>query len=222
MAKQAENKALGSLLTSLLSDNNINSVSGKTDASGPEVASVLAAALPQLLAGANAQAQNQETSQSFHDALNEHAEKDPEKVDQDEGEKIIAHLLGSDADDIEMQIAKSTGLSKKKVALVLAAAAPFILKMLSQNTAGQSSSASSTASIIGNLLGGGNANSGSNVNPLVTAALSAVLASALNNNNSNKPSNTSLLGSLLGGGNSNSNNNNNGGNALGFLMNLLK
>ena len=191
---------LTSLMSALLSDNSINSVSGKAGVSAGDTAGVLAAALPMLLNGANAQAQNADTAESFHVAVSEHAAKDPEKVDLAEGEKIVEHLLGDDEAAAEKAIAKKTGLSKAQVALILAAAAPLLMNMLGgHTTSNNSTSANSTASLMSALLGGGNSASSGNglSNALATAALGAVLSSALNGNNKPQASNSSILGSVL-------------------------
>lgn len=187
---------LTSLMGALLSDNNVQSVSRKSGVSTGNVAGVLATALPMLLNGANNQAQQKETTQSFHEAVLEHFKKDPEKVDLAEGEKIVDHLLGNDADKAEKAIAKQTGLSRAQVALILAAAAPIIMNMLGKQTSSQSSSASSTASLLGSLLGGGSNSSASNA--LMTAALGAVLSNALSGGNSQSNASSSILGSVLG------------------------
>lgn len=187
---------LTSLMGTFLSDNSIQSVAGKTGTSTGNVASVMAAALPLLLNGANNQASQPETSQSFYEAVTEHAAKDPEKVDVEEGEKIVDHLLGEEADSAEKAIAKKTGLSKAQVALILAAAAPLIMNMLgNHNNSYNSNSASSTASLLGNLLGGSTNSTTSNA--LMAAALSSVLSNALGGNSSNNAT-SSILGSVLG------------------------
>ena len=189
---------LTSLMSALLSDNSISAVSDKTGASAGDVAGVMAAALPVLLNGANGQASNPETTESFHEAVTEHAEKDPEKVDIAEGEKIVGHLLGDDAETTEKAIAKKTGLSTSQVALILAAVAPLVMKMLGgQTTSSNSNSASSTASVLSSLLGGNSNSSASSA--LMTAALGAVLSGALSSGSSSSASSSnSMLGSLLG------------------------
>ena len=191
---------LTSLMGALLSDNSVSSVSNKTGVSSAQVASVVAAALPALLNGANQQASQKETTESFHEAVLEHANKDPEKVEVEEGEKIVDHLLGEEeADKTERAIAKSTGMSKAKVALILAALAPMIMNMLGkQTTSSNSNSASSTASLLGSLLGGSSNSSASNA--LMGAALASVLSSALGSSSgsgSSSSASSSILGSVL-------------------------
>ena len=205
---------LTTLMSALLSDNSLQSTAAKTDVDVSDVAGVLAAALPTMLNGANQQAQSEETAESFHEAVTEHAAKKPEEVDIEEGGKIVNHLLGDDADKIEKAIAKKTGLSKAKVALVLAAAAPLIMNMLGkQTTSNNSTSAATTASLLGSLLGGGSNSAASNA--LMTAALGAVLSNAMGGSSSNASS--SVLGSLLGA-NQQSNQINSSAALLGSLL----
>ena len=183
---------LTSLMSSLLSDQNIKAVASKAGVSEEEAASVLATALPVMLNGANGQASDAATTESFYKAVTDHAQKDPEKVDLKEGGKIVGHLLGTDEKAAEDAIAKRAGLSSANVGLILAAAAPLIMNMLGNSTS-NSHSSSGTASLLNSLLGGG-MNSSSSGN-LMTSVLTSVLANSLNGGNN---SNNSLLGSLLG------------------------
>ena len=181
---------LTSLMSSLLSDQNIKAVASKAGVSEEEAASVLATALPVMLNGANGQASDANTTESFFHAVNDHAKKDPESVDLKEGGKIVGHLLGTDEEAAENAIAKRAGMSSANVGLILAAAAPLILNMLGNSTSSSNSSAG-TASLLNALLGGGmNSNASSS---LMTSALTSVLGNALGGNSSSN----SLLGSLL-------------------------
>ena len=194
---------LTSLMSSLLSDQNIKAVASKAGVSEEEAASVLATALPVMLNGANGQASDAATTESFYKAVTDHAQKDPEKVDLKEGGKIVGHLLGTDEKAAEDAIAKRAGLSSANVGLILAAAAPLIMNMLGNSTS-NSHSSSGTASLLNSLLGGG-LNSSSSGN-LMTSVLTSVLANSLNGgNNSNNSLLGSLLGSALGSGSTGSN-----------------
>ena len=89
----------------MLNDSSVKSLSKKTGASKDEVSSVLTAALPLLLKGAGQQAEDEETAESFADALDQHAESDTEdmdvfmdNVDMADGAKILAHLLGAETE----------------------------------------------------------------------------------------------------------------------------
>lgn len=186
------NMDLTTLLSSLLSDQNIQNVAAKAGVSTEEAASVLATSLPVLLNGANGQASDARTTESFYQAVTDHAHKDPETIDLEEGGKIVGHLLGDDAARAEDAIATRAGMKPNTVALILAAAAPLIMNMLGSSTSSSNSSAG-TASLLSALLGGGtNSNASSS---LMTSALTSVLSGALGGQSSSN----SLLGSVLSG-----------------------
>ena len=192
---------LTSLMSSLLSDDTLTNVSEKSGTSAMDTASVIAAVLPTLLSGAHAQAANTDTAASFEQAAAEHAGRKDE-VSLEEGEKIVNHLLGAQAEKTENNIARSTGLSKAKVILILAAAAPLLMKLLGSNSSSSNASSGyygNTGSLLGSLLGGNSMNSSSSLgtNSLMSAALGSVLSGAMSGGNSYS-SNNSLLGSLLG------------------------
>ena len=183
---------LNSLMSSLLSDENIKSVARKAGVSDEEAASVLATSLPVMLHGANGQASDGHTTESFFQAVRDHAGKDPEKVDLKEGGKIVGHLLGTDEEVAEKAIATRAGMKPSTVGLILAAAAPLIMNALGSSTSSSTSSAG-TASLLSALLGGASNSNASG--SLMTSALAGVLGNALSGGSSNN----SLLGSVLTG-----------------------
>ena len=127
------------LLQSMLNDSSVKSLSKKTGASKDEVSSVLTAALPLLLKGAGQQAEDEETAESFADALDQHAESDTsdmdsymDGVDMADGAKILAHLLGAETESTTKKVSKKSGTSKDNTAQILTAAAPLLMTMLGQ------------------------------------------------------------------------------------------
>lgn len=127
------------LLQSMLNDSSVKSLSKKTGTSKDEVSSVLTAALPLLLKGAGQQAEDEETAESFADALDQHAESDTEdmdvfmdNVDMADGAKILAHLLGAETESTTKKVSKKSGTSKDNTAQILTAAAPLLMTMLGQ------------------------------------------------------------------------------------------
>ena len=183
---------LNSLMSSLLSDENIKSVARKAGVSDEEAASVLATSLPVMLNGANGQASDGHTTESFFQAVRDHAGKDPEKVDLKEGGKIVGHLLGTDEEVAEKAIATRAGMKPSTVGLILAAAAPLIMNALGSSTSSSTSSAG-TASLLNALLGGASNSNASG--SLMTSALAGVLGNALGGGSSSN----SLLGNVLTG-----------------------
>lgn len=127
-----------SLIGTLLSSDSITGVSKSTKASSNDVQSILTAALPALLNGAKAQAEDESTAASFTKALASHGKKDTSdlssflgNVDLEDGSKIIGHLLGNDSDAVKT-IAKKAGTNTKTAANVLSAAAPLLMSLMGQ------------------------------------------------------------------------------------------
>ena len=148
----------------MFSSNSLSSVSQQTGASQEEVVSVLSSVLPQMLNGANAQANNQATAASFANALNSHAQTNTDdltaffnKVDADDGAKIVGHLLGDDNKAVTQAASKKSGVSPLKTAAIMAVAAPLLMSLMGKQTqqAQQQTPTASVSSLMGSLLGGG-------------------------------------------------------------------
>ena len=212
---------LTSLLGAFMGDDALTSIGTASDTSAGDVASVLSAALPSLIAGATAQAYDENTAEGFTNALNQHSKDDVNdivsfvnNVDVKDGKKVVQHLLGDQTKETTNEIAAATGVSRAKTGTILAIAAPLLLSLLSGNS--NQNTTSSTTSLLGNLLGGGNSSNG-----LGAGAVMAMAAPLLLNMLNNKPAQTaaasqslqevapapavdtsgatSLLGNLLGG-----------------------
>ena len=137
-----------------------------TQTSNDDVQSVLTAALPSLLAGAQQQATGADTSAGFAQALMSHGQNSTSdlnsflnKVDLEDGNKILGHLLGSNSSAQINSIAKKSGVSTRSTASILCAAAPLLLSLLGQQSGANQSNASaslingSVASLLGGALG---------------------------------------------------------------------
>ena len=213
---------LNSLLGAFMGDDALTSIGSATNTSAGDVASVLSAALPSLIAGANAQANDEATAESFTNALNQHSKDDTsnlatfvENVDLKDGKKVVQHLLGDDTKSTTEEIAAATGVSRANTGNILAIAAPLLLSLLSGNH--NNNTTSSTSSLLGGLLGGG---SGNGLGSAAVMAMAAPLLMNLlsgkkeENNTANQTLQsasaqtaaavdttgaTSLLGNLLGG-----------------------
>ena len=185
---------LATLLSAFMGDDALTSIGTATNTSAGDVASVLSAALPSLIAGANAQANNEDTAESFTRALNQHSKDDTsdlvsfvENVDLKDGKKVVQHLLGDDTKATTNEIAAATGVSRASTGNILAIAAPLLLSLLSGHN--NNNTTSSTTSLLGSLLGGGLGGNSSG-NGLGSAAVMAMAAPLLMNLLSNKNDNT--------------------------------
>lgn len=149
---------INSLVGTLLSSDSVENVGKVTNASKKDVTSVLSAALPLLLNGADTQAKSDDTAESFANALSDHSKKDTSNlasflggVDMEDGAKIVGHLLGSKKTSSTNAIAKESGVSADKVGGILSAAAPLLMSLLGQQTNEEKENDSSAA--VGNLVG---------------------------------------------------------------------
>ena len=123
----------------LLGSDSINGLSNLTEVSGNDVNSVLTAALPALLNGANEQAKGKDTTESFANALMQHAKSDTKdvagflgNVDLADGAKIIGHLLGAQQTEVTESVAEEAGVSGDKTAMILSAVGPLLMSLLGQ------------------------------------------------------------------------------------------
>ena len=198
---------LNNLMGTMLSGTALTGLSQKTGTSQKDVMNVLSTALPSMLSGAQAQANGAQTAEGFVGALADHAKDNTadlssflSNVDLKDGQKIVNHLLGSNAKATAQTAAKNAGVSVTKANNILSGAAPLLMSLLGQQTAastgsGSAQSTSAVASLMGSLL--------QNVD--VTSLLVGLLANNASgsaqqqsaaSNNESKPGN--LLGNLLG------------------------
>ncbi len=143
----------------LLGSDSISGLSSLTKVADKDVNSVLAEALPALLLGANNQAKGKDTTESFAEALADHAKADTKDVegffgniDLEDGAKIIGHLLGAEKSDVTKKVAKKTGVSDDKTAMILSAAAPLLMSLLGQQADEDDNKNAGVETLIGALL----------------------------------------------------------------------
>ncbi len=147
------------LTSTLLGSDSIEGLSKRTDVSGTDVNKVLAAALPALLGGAKEQAKGTDTTESFANALSQHAKADTKdlagffgKVDLQDGAKIIGHLLGAQKEEVTQSVAEQAGVSGDKTAMILSAAGPLLMSLLGQQADEDDKKESGVGALLGALL----------------------------------------------------------------------
>ena len=175
---------LTSLLGAFLGGQSTSGISQATGTSSADVSSILAAALPALLGGANQQASNASTADSFAQALMDHATANTSNVasffsnvDTEDGAKIVNHLFGGSSNATIKSIASEAGVTQKQASSVLSAAAPYLMSLLGQQTSAETKKAttqaaktSTTTSLMSSLLG--NVDLGSLAGSLLSSAVS--------------------------------------------------
>jgi len=186
---------MNSLISTLMSNDSLDGISQVTNTTSEDTRSVLSAALPLLLSGAQAQSQNVNTAASFGNALFNHGQQNTSNVssflqgvDLIDGGKIIAHLLGLNSNNAMNMISQQTGVNNHNTGNILAAAAPLLMSLLGQQLG--SNNANASPSLLSSAAT--SAMQGMNMTNLLTGLLGGTAQPQAQQ----KPS---LLGSLLGG-----------------------
>jgi len=128
------------LLSALLSNSSVNSVSKKTGLTSILVRKLIMAALPVLIKYLTQNVLSQGGAASLLNALTQHTSKRSmaeqiDEVDEEDGGKIIRHILGKDEQKVVADLAEETGLKGEEVTRGLASFAPALLSALSAATA---------------------------------------------------------------------------------------
>ena len=209
---------LNSIMGLLLGNSSTSGISQATGTNSNDVTSILANALPSLLAGANRQANQTSTATSFAKALQSHAQDDTSNlsafynnVDLDDGSKIIQHLFGNQTNSTVKAIANQAGVTQKQASSVLSAAAPLLMSLIGKQTTAQTQAATTqkaktaqTTNLMSSLL------SNTDVTSLVGSMLGSSLTSSSKKTTTKKKSGVDLSDGL------------DVGDVVGLLGNLLK
>ena len=157
---------LNALMSTLLSEESINGVGERAGASSDQVRGVLGSALPLLLNGANAQANDAATASGFAGALQQHAQSDTSNlgsflggVDMIDGAKIVAHLLGANTAAQTQTVAQQNNVSSATTGNILATVAPLLMSLIGQQSGNEANSGLGVSGIMGSLLGSGDMSS---------------------------------------------------------------
>lgn len=167
------------LLGSLTSESSVNSLVKKTGISSKLISKLIVMAVPLLIRYMTKNASSQSGAQSLLSALTQHTNKRSmaeqiDEVDEEDGNKIIGHILGDDKEKVVNTLAGETGLGAEDVNKGLGALAPALLTGLSAATTsasqsngsldlgdlmsmfgGSQSQATNSLGLLGSLLGGG-------------------------------------------------------------------
>lgn len=137
---------LGILLKAMLSEGALKALAKKTGLNSKQLKKILPLALPLLLKMLTKNASEKDGALSLLGALTQHTSKKTmaqqiEEADQDDGAKIIGHILGKDSQSSLLSLSSQSGLSQKEVSSVLSGIAPALLSGLSAATSSAGSSA---------------------------------------------------------------------------------
>ncbi len=127
---------LGILLKAMLTDGALKALAKKTGLSSKQLKKILPLALPLLMKMLTKNASEKDGALSLLGALTQHTSKKTmaqqiEEADQDDGAKIIGHILGKDSQSSLLSLSSQSGLSQQEVSSVLSGIAPALLSGLS-------------------------------------------------------------------------------------------
>ena len=189
------------LLSTLTSQSSVNTVSKKTGVNSKLTSKLLLVAIPLLIKYMTKNASKKTGAQSLLSALGQHTStqnmtQQLQNADQNDGSRIINHILGKDKDTVVNSLASETGLSNNQVNSTLSTIAPALLSGLSAATTSAQ-----------------NQSSGVNLSDGLDFGDLMALFGGSNNNAA-----SSLLGTLMGGGQQQTQQSNGMGDILGALL----
>ncbi len=158
------------LLNSDLGKQIISGVSGKVGTSEDETASVLGSLMPTLVGAMQNNASTQDGLSGLLGALTggkhdggilDNLSGFLGNEDQTDGGNILGHVLGGNQENVQNNLAQSTGVGSDKIAMIMKIAAPIIMGYLAKKamsgglTNNAEQSGGGLTDILGGLLGGG-------------------------------------------------------------------
>jgi len=168
------------LLNSDLGKQIISSVSGQAGTNEGETSTVLASVLPALVGGMMNNAQTPEGQGGLlgallggkHGGLLDNLSGMLGGDVQNEGGKILGHVLGNNTEAVQNQVSQNTGISSDKIAMIMKIAAPILMAYLAKKAQssgldanGQTASGGGLGDILGGLLGGNQAQAQTQTQP---------------------------------------------------------
>ncbi len=127
------------LTAALTSAAALDALSKKTGINKKVLASIIGVAVPMLMKRLTSNASSESGAASLLGALGQHKttksiEAQLDEADEEDGAKIIGHILGADKDDALKKVAKEAGASENEVAKVLGNISPSVLSSLNSAT----------------------------------------------------------------------------------------
>ncbi len=130
---------LSMLMGSMTTGDSVNALSAKTGASSKQISKLIMLALPLLIKFMTGNASSQSGAQSLLGALTQHTSKKSmadqiADADEEDGKKIVHHILGDSSNNVTSDLAGQTGLSADQVMQILGNMAPSMMSGLSAAT----------------------------------------------------------------------------------------
>ena len=215
---------LNVLTNSFMSGPVLETLSAKTGLSQKQLKMILAIAIPLLIKKMTSNASSQAGANSLLGALGQHNNRQSiegqlGEVDEEDGAKIVGHILGDERDQLVESMAGEAGVGAQDVEKVLGNISPSILSGLSAATSAAQSQQSSGVDLsdgfdmtdVMGLLGGAASGGGGG----------GLLGSLFGGGAPAQSSGGGLLGSLLGGGQPEQDQSMNGTQLIQSLLSLM-
>ncbi len=143
----------------------INNITKRLGVQNSQVRMAIAVGLPLLITALRKNAEKDEGANGILGAVNKKHDGgildnitdlfDGDDGDEDEdGSKILNHVLGNNKDQVANSISKESGLSSQKVVGILSMLAPIVMGMVGKNAKNNNTDAGGLSGLIGGLLGG--------------------------------------------------------------------
>ncbi|MBQ7447054.1 MAG: DUF937 domain-containing protein [Eubacterium sp.] len=121
---------------SMTTESSVNTLTEKTGASSKQISMLIAIALPILIKMMTKNASSQSGAQSLANALTQHNSKKDmahqiTNADEEDGQKILGHILGGQSSDILSSLSSETGMSQSQVSTALSSMAPALMSGVS-------------------------------------------------------------------------------------------
>lgn len=142
----------------LISGDGLDALCKRVNVNKEDAAKVLSTGIPALLGGMRRNAGDEQGAASLSRAMSDHSEADLsnlgaflKNVDLEDGQKILAHVLGKDESAVVDEISGASGVTRDNTKSILSMASPLLLSVLGS----QSGSSGGVLGMLGGLLGGG-------------------------------------------------------------------
>lgn len=152
---------LGLLMAAMTTKNALGQIAKKTGLSEKQIKKLMLIAIPILIKYLTKNASSGDGAHSLLGALAQHNNKEDmglqlKDADENDGHKIIGHILGKKEEAVTQNLSAQSGLTQEQVNQILAIMAPAILSGVSEAAANQKPAAQSAApGIFSALLGTG-------------------------------------------------------------------
>lgn len=148
------------MLTGQLSDTNtLNQLGQPSGADTSQVQQLVQVGLPLLMQAMGKNSSTTEGAQELTAALDQHKDADVNdipgflnKVDTNDGAKIVEHVLGEENEQVQKNLAKKTGMDASQVSSILTMLAPLVMGYLGQQKKEQNLDANGVSGMLTNTL----------------------------------------------------------------------